>query len=146
MARRHARPAARCAAGLLGGVAAYQAALAGGAPFGDTVYGGRADTVDGVLSPPYRVASAGAAVALSAAAWTVAAHAGLVPPGKISRRTLTNGTRAVAGFLAVNTVANAASTNPLERWLLGSVTGTSSALCLIVLRAGNGSSGRSSHA
>ena len=130
-----ARLAAAGAAGLLCSVAAYQAALAAGAPLGDTVYGGRAPTTDGVLGPAHRLASAGAAATLGFSAWMVAARGGLVRTRPIGDRFVRNGTWVLAGLLAANTAANMAARHPFERWVLGSVTATSSALCFVVARS-----------
>jgi hypothetical protein len=130
------RLAAAGAAGLLCSVAAYQTTLAAGAPLGDTVYGGRAPTREGVLDPAWRVASAGAAATLGFAAWMVAARGGLVRNRFLSDRFVRNGTWVLAGLLAANTASNLAGRHPVERWAMGSVTATSSALCFVVARSG----------
>ncbi|MEJ2578414.1 MAG: hypothetical protein P8Z68_04885, partial [Kineosporiaceae bacterium] len=75
------RASAVLAAALLTAVAAFQLALAAGAPWGEMSYGGRAVTSGGVLSASYRLASAGAVVVLLLAAALILARVGLLPPG-----------------------------------------------------------------
>ena len=104
-------PRARRTVGLVGALplvaaAGFQVALWRGAPYGDAVLGGRAPTVDGVLTRPYRWAALGQGGLLVAMA-AVLARAGSPGP----RRAV--GT--VAGLMALNTVANVTSPHPLER-------------------------------
>ena len=70
-----ATAAAAGVAGILGGFAGLQVALAAGAPLGEHVWGG---TQDAVLPTPMRLASVGAAAALTAMAAIVVRRAGLV--------------------------------------------------------------------
>jgi len=127
--------AALGAAGLLGVAAAHQVALAAGAPWGDAAYGGRAPTVGGVLQPPHRWVSASSAVALGLSAWVVAMRGGLVRRRLLEERAVRTWTWAVAGVLAANTVANLTARHPVERWGLGALTATASALCVTVARS-----------
>ncbi len=127
--------AALVAGGLLILVAAFQAALAGGAPWGDLSYGGRVETADGVLPRAYRTMSAVSVVLLTLAAWVVLAHAGLVPSGVLDDDPLGTAVWVVFGFLVLNTVTNAASTNPLERFGFGAVSLVSAAACFVVASA-----------
>lgn len=128
------RAAGGGAAAILGAVALYQAALAAGTPWGDTVYGGRAPTTDGVLDGAYRWMSAGAAATLCGAAWIVAADAGIAPTCGVEPRHLRRGTRGVAAYLGLNTLMNLAGRHPVERWVLSSATAAAGALCVIVGR------------
>lgn len=128
------RRAAVGSAALLGGVAAVQVGLAVGAPWGEHVYGGRAPVVDGVLAGSHRAASAAAAGWLLGAGHVVLAQAGVVTsalPPVVLRR----GTWGIAAFLALNTLANVASTSRLERWGMGAVTATAAVLAGIVARS-----------
>lgn len=127
--------AAGIAAVLLVGVAAFQAGLAAGAPWGEMSYGGRAETVDGVLPASHRAMSAVAVVVLSLAAWIVLARAGVVAAGPLSAGFLRGATWFVVAYLVVNTVANLASTHPGERFGLGSVTFVAAIACSVVARS-----------
>jgi hypothetical protein len=122
------RVAGRVAAALLLAVAAFQIALALGAPWGAHAYGGRAATPDGVLPIGYRVASVAAAPLLSLAAWVLLARAGVVDRRQVSGVAIRRATWAVAAFMAVNTAGNLASTSAIERWGMGSLTATVAAL------------------
>jgi len=120
--------------GLLALVAAFQAALAGGAPGGDMSYGGRAETVGGVLPRSYRAMSAASVVLLAFGAWVVLAHAGLVGSGILGNGFLRAAVWIVFAFLVINTAANAASSNPIERFGFGAVSLVSAVACFIVAR------------
>lgn len=126
--------AATMAAGLLTLVAAFQAALAGGAPWGDMSYGGRADTVGGVLPRSHRVMSAASVVLLSFAAWIVLARAGLVTSGPLGDGFLRVAVWVVFAFLVINTATNATSTNAVERFGFGAVSFVSAVACFVVAR------------
>lgn len=131
-----AQRAAIAAAVILVGVALFQLALALGAPWGSIAYGGRAPTVEGVLSTRYRVASAAAVVVLLSAAWILLARAGVVPSGPVGDGSLKWAVWVIFVLLLVNTVSNMASTNRTERWVFGPLTFIAAVLCLIVaLRA-----------
>ena len=82
-----------------------------------------------MLPTGMRVASGGAAVALTAAASVVARRAGLVgrPAGWLSPATW-----GIAGYLALNTVGNLASSSGVERWAYGPATAIASALTAFV--------------
>jgi hypothetical protein len=113
-------PRRRRAVALLGSVplvavAGFQVALARGAPYGDTVMGGRATTVDGVLTAPYRRAAVGQAAVLLGMAWVVLGRGGLVDVPGLSSSGLRRAVWGVAGFMTLNTVANVTSPHPVER-------------------------------
>ena len=120
--------------GLLALVAAFQAALAGGAPWGDMSYGGRVETVGGVLPRSYRAMSAASVVVLSLGAWIVLAHADLVGSGILGNGFPRAAVWVVFAFLVINTATNAASNNPIERFGFGTVSLVSAVACLIVAR------------
>ena len=125
-------------AAVLVGVAMYQVALAAGLPWGEAAYGGRAELTDGVLSTGYRVMSASAAVILLFAAWVIAARARLVGRRILGERFVGVGTWLITAYLIVNTVMNLASSNPVERWVIGPATAIAALFCLTVGRAANG--------
>lgn len=129
------RGAASTAVALLGAVAAFQVALAAGAPWGDMSYGGSATTVDGVLPGSYRAMSAVAAVVLLLAAWIVLARAAMVPRGPFGPGFLRGAVWVITGYLALNTVMNLLSSHPGERFGLGAVTLVGAGVCLVVARA-----------
>lgn len=116
--------AAWIAAALLVGVAIFQVALALGAPFGDATMGGRAETVNGVLTPRYRVVAAASAVVLAGFAWVVLLD-GLSWPKWV-----------VAALLGVSSLANFAASHPLERWLFAPVAAVTAAACAVTALAG----------
>ncbi|WP_298748521.1 hypothetical protein [uncultured Serinicoccus sp.] len=89
----------------LGGVAAFQLALALGAPWGRASYGGQHE---GVLPRRLRWVSAGATVVYAGVAVTVASER---TPPRVRRGVLT----AVAGLMSVAVVPNAMSRSALER-------------------------------
>lgn len=120
---------------LLGAVACFQGSLAAGAPWGDRSYGGRVETVGGVLPRRYRTMSAAAVVVLGLAVWIVLARAGLVDARRMSDGALGVAIWAVVGILALNTAANLASIHPIERYGLGAVTFASAAASLVVALA-----------
>lgn len=117
LSRRRLRTLALLGALPLTAVAAFQVALWLGAPYGDAVLGGRAETVEGVLAPPYRWAALGQAGIAGAMAWLLLARGGLVRVRRLSTRGLRAAAGTIAGFMALNTVANLTSPHPLERWM-----------------------------
>ena len=120
------RAAAGGAGAILLGFAGLQIALAAGAPLGEHVWGG---TQERVLPTSMRAVAGGAAIALGAATAIVARQAGLVgrPAGWISPTTW-----GIAGYLALNTVGNLASSSGVERWAFGPATAIASALTAFV--------------
>lgn len=111
---------------ILLGFAGLQIALAAGAPLGEHVWGG---TQERVLPTAMRAVAGGAAIALTAAAGVVARRAGLV--GRPAHW-LPPATWCIAGYLALNTVGNLASTSNVERWAFGPATATASSLTAFV--------------
>lgn len=116
------RGAAIGAGGILLGFAGLQVALAAGAPFGEHVWGG---TQDRVLPGGMRVVAAGSAVVLTVAASVVVRRAGVLGRPAPWLRPATWG---IAGYLALNTVGNIASSSPVERFAFGSATAIASVL------------------
>lgn len=116
-------------------VAVFQVALALGAPWGHVAYGGRAAGVDGRLPTPFRAMSAITAIFLGVAAALVLARGGLVELGGVADRTLGIVTWAIAAMMALNTLANVASTNRIERMVMGGATALLT-ICCVVLAVG----------
>jgi hypothetical protein len=122
--------AARLAAGFFAAFAAFQIALAFGAPFGRMVWGGG----PAVLTGPMRWASGGAA------AYLLAAGAVMLVRSKDLRTAWPkapfrwfNGLLALQ--MALNTAANLASSTPAERYGMGSASALGCLLCLVALAA-----------
>ena len=108
--------------------AGLQVALAAGAPLGEHVWGGSQPRV---LPDGMRVASVGAAVVLAGMATVVLRRSGLI--GR-SARWLTPATWAIAGYFALNTVGNLASSSNVERYAFGPATAGAAVLAAIVAR------------
>jgi hypothetical protein len=118
--------AALGAAGVCVAVAGVQVALAAGAPLGEHVWGG---TQDRVLPTGMRVIAGGSAVVLIGMASVVVRRAGLIgrPAGWHGPATW-----AIAGFLALNTLGNLASTSAVERFVFGPATAVAAGLTAFV--------------
>jgi hypothetical protein len=110
------------AAVLAGGVAAFQLALAAGAPLGDAVLGGNATTHEGVLSASFRALAAVQSLFLLLMGWVLLARAAVVSVPFLGGDTLTWITWVIVAVLALNTIANLAAPHPVERWVMGSIT------------------------
>ena len=119
-------------------MAAFQAALAVGAPLGAHVLGGRQA---GRLPVRLRVFSGIAAVILVAAALVVLARGGVIgwPAGLAG--VLVPATWVIAGFMALNTLGNLASRSRLERTMLAAVTAVLAVLSAYVALTGSGPAG-----
>lgn len=115
------------------GFAAFQAALALGAPFGDLVWGG---SLPEVLPTGWRIASAVAAGVLVWVSLVVLARAGVIRNSPIPPRHLTRATWVIAGFMALNTLGNLASGNAFEQQVLGPVTAVLAVLTAFVAYRG----------
>lgn len=120
------------AASILACFAALQFALVLGAPLGAHVYGGRAAGPGEPLPGRYRVASLLAIVLLLGAGWLVLARAGVVAAGVVDSSVVHRGAWVVVGYLALNTLANLASTSAIERWALGVATAAAAVMTLVV--------------
>ncbi|WP_159800760.1 hypothetical protein [Arthrobacter zhaoguopingii] len=118
------RTAAAAAAGF-SVIAAFQASLALGAPFGEAAFGGSSS---GKLPPGLRAASAVSMVVWLLAALTVLARGrpGPVPAG----RALRWGVRGLIVLLAAGTLLNAASSSPWERFFWAPLALVLLLLCL----------------
>ena len=123
------------AAILLAGVAAFQIALALGAPWGDMSYGGQAETVDGVLPGNYRVMSAVAVVILLFAAYLVLARAGVLDTSWPGAGFLRPAVWVVFAYLVLNTVMNLMSSHAGERFGMGAATLITAILTFVVARS-----------
>lgn len=114
---------------LLGAVAAFQAALALGAHWGEHAYGGRAPTTNGRLGVRYRAMSAVAIPILLIAAWIVLTRSGVL--------SAEDGWVKVAvwfvfGYLVINTGANLAGKSNVERFGMGAITAVAALATLLV--------------
>jgi hypothetical protein len=120
--------AARGAAVFCVAFAAFQAALALGAPFGDIAWGGSSP----VLPASLRWASLGAGVYLLLAAALMEVRAGdwrvQLPRGPVFAFNIF-----LAGQLALNTVANLAAKTGGERYGMGAASALGCLLCLAAL-------------
>jgi hypothetical protein len=119
------RWAARGAALFCAAFAAFQVALALGAPFGDIAWGGSSP----VLVPALRWASLGAAVYLLLAAALMAARAGDWG-ARLPRGPLIAFNVFLAAQLALNTLANLAAKTGAERYGMGAASALGCLLCL----------------
>jgi hypothetical protein len=108
--------------------AAFQAALALGAPFGDIAWGGSS----AVLAAPLRWASAAAAAYLLAAAALMEVRAGDWG-GRLPRGIAFAFNIFLAAQLALNTAANLAAKTGAERYGMGAASAAGCALCLASL-------------
>ncbi|TDK25507.1 hypothetical protein E2F48_09650 [Arthrobacter crusticola] len=118
------RTAAAAAAGF-SVIAAFQASLALGAPFGEAAFGG---SNSGQLPPGLRAASAVSMVVWLLAALMVLARGRSVPAP--AGRAVRWGVRGFIVLLAVGTLLNAASSSPWERFLWAPLALVLLLLCL----------------
>jgi hypothetical protein len=116
-------------------MAAFQVALALGAPLGQHVLGGRNA---GTLPNRLRLASAIAAAILVGAAIVVLARAAVIDWPAAATGLLVPACWVIAGYMALNTLGNLKSTSRLERTVFAAVTAVLAVLCgyvaLAVLR------------
>lgn len=118
--------AATVAAVLFLGMAAFQVALALGAPFGAHVLGGRNP---GALPTRLRIASALAAVILAGAAVVVLARAGVIDWLAGAAGLLGPACWVIAAYMLLNTLGNLRSTSRVERTFFAGVTALLGVLC-----------------
>jgi hypothetical protein len=114
--------AASVAAVLMVATAAFQVGLALGVPLGEATMGGRAPTVDGRLTPPYRIVALLSAAILTVGAWIVLARAGVVGAGILGDDLPRWGAWVVVAFSVLNTLTNIGGRHPLERYGFSAVT------------------------
>ena len=122
--------AAAAALGLLV-IAAFQVALALGAPLGRAAWGGRHT---GTLPARLRVASGVATAVWIIAAFIVLGRGGLIAV-PLPEAVLTWGTWVLVGVLVLGALANFVSASPWERFGWGPFAGILAALCLVVALA-----------
>lgn len=116
-------------------VAGFQVALALGAPWGHVAYGGRAAGDDRRLPTAFRAMSGITAVFLAVAAVLVLARGGLLVLDGVADRTLGIVMWAIAAMMALNTLANVASTNRTERIVMGGATALLTICCVVLALA-----------
>ena len=132
----HRRVARRCsvsAAVLFGGLAAFQAALAAGAPLGKAAWGGQQAELDLGL----RVASGVSAVVVSGAALVILRSGGQHVWAPVPSRWQRRAVWSLSAYMAVGTVLNAVSRSPIERAVWGPTALTASVLCAVVAKWGS---------
>jgi hypothetical protein len=124
--------AARAAAVLCSGIAAFQVALAAGAPWGRIAYGGGQVQ----LSDVQRITSGAAAVLWTAAALALLAYAGELAGGRYrDSRALRRVIWLVAALSAFGAVLNLASPSMWERLIWVPVSLGTCALSVLVARS-----------
>ncbi len=114
-------------AGIVGAWAAFQVALAAGAPFGEHVWGG---TQPATLPTGMRVVSGGAALLLIWMLTVILARADLIRVKPVPTGWLRRCTWAIAGYMALGTLGNLASQSTTEQRIFAPIT-----LSLAVLTA-----------
>lgn len=127
-APRH-RAARRCSLGaavLLGGLAAFEVALAAGAPWGEAAFGGG----EAKLDAPLRVAAVASALLDTGIALVLLRRGGHRVWAPLRQRWLPSAAWVLTGYFALGTLLNAASRSPIERTLM-----VPTALSLAVLSA-----------
>jgi hypothetical protein len=127
---RVARLAAMLAALGFASLAAFQAALAAGAPWGHAAWGGE----NAHLSSTQQRASAVAAGIYFAAAVIVLCRAGVIRPGRSDAAIFRWGTWFFAAAMAVGALPNFASQSRWENFILGPLALILAALCVMVAR------------
>jgi len=120
------------AVGLLALAAAFQLALAAGAPWGAAAYGGRAVSGEGVLPRVYRLGSGVAALLLLGAMWVVLASVSIVGRGPVSFAVLTVILWCLAALFGLNALGNSRGLHPLERWGASTITALLAILCALI--------------
>jgi len=123
--------AARGAAAFCAAFAAFQVALAAGAPYGQMVWGGSSAVLPGNL----RAASAGAAAYLLAAGAAMLVRSGDWGRG-LKRAPFWWFNAFLALQLALNTVANLAAKTGAERFGMGAASAIGCLLCVAALFSG----------
>jgi hypothetical protein len=113
------------------GIAAYQVALALGAPFGGAAWGG---THPGTLPPGLRVASVVGAVLWGLAALIVLQRVGMSSVLPFGRAFVRRATWVLVVLSFMSGVANFASRSAAERFILAPIAIALAILCFIVAR------------
>ncbi|HEY8319939.1 MAG TPA: hypothetical protein VIG76_14050 [Amnibacterium sp.] len=116
--------------------AAFQVALAAGAPLAGAAYGGRSAQPDGRLPQRLRVASAITAIVLLGIGGLLLLHGGMLGAAQPGSPVVRVGVWIVAGLFALNTAGNLAGRHPLERWGMGGITAALAVLCVLLAIGG----------
>ena len=116
------------AATLMGGLAAFELALAAGVPWGHAAFGG----ADAVLTPPFRVAAGISTVVWAGAALVVLRRAGHAVWAPLPSRALPVVVWVLAGYTALGTLVNVISPSAIERAIMVPVAASISILCFVV--------------
>jgi len=123
------------AAILIAGVAAFQTALVGGAPWGAYAWGG---AHPGRLPMTHRIIGALAVPVLLFLALVLLAQGGVLGWSPLPLEWLLPATWAVTVLLGLNTVANLAAPSRIERYAFGGTTAVLVVLCAILALNGPG--------
>jgi hypothetical protein len=126
-----ARKAGVAAAVGFAGIAAYQVALAAGAPFGGAAWGG---THSGTLPIGLRVASGVGAVLWGLAALISLRRVGLWSVLPFGRKFVRRATWVLVLLSSMSAIANFASQSAAERFVLAPIAAALAVLCFIVAR------------
>lgn len=120
---------------LLVGVAAFQLALAAGAPWGDHAWGG---AHRGRLPVRLRAGSALSAAFLGFAALVLLARGGALAWSPLPGSLLGPATWALAALFGLNTLGNLAARTNVERFVFGGATAALAAACVLLALRGPG--------
>jgi hypothetical protein len=110
------------AAGLLGANSLFQFALAAGVGWGDMAFGGKVAQDDGTLPNRYRLMSLLSAVFMVFLTLIILSASGVLEVTSMDTGFTTWTCRGASALFALNTFANLASANKIERWVMGSTT------------------------
>ena len=110
------------AAGLLAANSLFQFALAAGVGWGDMAFGGKVAQDDGTLPNRYRMMSLLSAVFMAFLILVILSASGVVNVTSMDSGFTTWTCRGASVLFALNTFANLASVNKIERWVMGSAT------------------------
>jgi hypothetical protein len=110
------------AAGLLAANSLFQFALAAGVGWGDMAFGGKVAQDDGTLPNRYRMMSLLSAVFMGFLILVILSASGVVNVTSMDSGFTTWTCRGASVLFALNTFANLASVNKIERWVMGSAT------------------------
>jgi hypothetical protein len=110
------------AACLLAANALFQLALAAGVPWGNAAFGGKVAQDDGSLPTRYRVMSLVSAAIMGFLIMVVLSASSVGNTNPMDGGFATLVCKGATVLFALNTAGNLASTNKIERWVMGSAT------------------------
>ena len=107
---------------LLAANALFQLALAAGVPWGDAAFGGEVAQDDGSLPTRYRVMSLVSAAIMGFLIMVVLSASSVGNTRPMDAGFVTLVCKGATVLFALNTAGNLASSNKIERWVMGSAT------------------------